>query len=98
MRLSAQKENCTSSFGSCAATALAVFLATACASRITPKPDFVWDDATVEIGDTWVDLTLAKPAAATHPPEFLVAFASGDGGLSGISEAVLGHIAEQGYP
>jgi len=96
--LSARKEKCTSSFASRAVYALAIFLAVGCAFRTTRKPvDFVWDDATVEIGDAWVDLTLAKPASATHPPECLVVFASGDGGLSGISDALLVHIAEQGY-
>jgi len=98
MRWSARKENCTSSSASRAVYALAVVLAVGCAFRTTRKPvDFVWDDATVEIGDTWVDLTLAKPASATHPREFLLVFASGDGGLSGISDALLVHIAEQGY-
>jgi dienelactone hydrolase len=80
------------------AVALTLVAAVGCARRVAQKPpDVVWDDTTVDADGTWVNLTLAKPASSPTPPKFVVVFASGDGGLSGISQAVLEHLGEQGY-
>jgi len=43
-----------------------------------------------------IGLWCAKPANP-HSPTFLVIFASGDGGLHGVSKAIYEHIAEQGH-
>jgi hypothetical protein len=77
--------------------ALTLAAVVGCAGRATPKPGATaWDDATVEAAGTWVNLTLAKPVSAANPPRFVVVFASGDGGVSGTSAAVLEHLAERG--
>jgi hypothetical protein len=43
-----------------------------------------------------VTLTLSQPTGGKTPP-FVVFFASGDGGLGGVSKATLQHLAERGY-
>jgi len=43
-----------------------------------------------------IGLWCAKPTNP-RPPTFLVIFASGDGGLHGVSKAIYEHIAEQGH-
>src|SRR4051812_12341368 len=40
---------------------------------------------TITVGTRTVKLTLAVPRGAPSPPAFLVLFASGDGGLKGVS-------------
>jgi len=52
---------------------------------------------TIGVGTRTVKLTLARPTADSSPPAFLVVFASGDGGLRGVSKALLVHLSEQNY-
>jgi len=52
---------------------------------------------TITVGTRTVKLTLARPAAGTPAPPFLVVFASGDGGLRGVSKDLLVHLAGQNY-
>src|SRR5437763_1496579 len=81
----------------CGMAALTLAAVVGCAGRATPKPGATaWDHATVEAAGTWVNLTLAKPVSGANPPRVVVVFASGDGGLSGTSGAVLEHLAERG--
>ena len=47
-------------------------------------------------GNLKVDLVLVTPVAP-KPQPVLIVFASGDGGLTGISKATLQHLADQGY-
>jgi dienelactone hydrolase len=77
--------------------ALTLAVAVACARPAAPKPiEVAWDDATVEAGSAWVNLTLARPVPPADSPQFVVVFASGDGGLSGTSAAILEHLAQRG--
>jgi fermentation-respiration switch protein FrsA (DUF1100 family) len=81
------------------AVALTLASAMGCARPVAPAPrpvEVAWDDATVEARGTWVNLTLARPVPPASSPQFVVVFASGDGGLSGTSAAVLEHLAERG--
>src|SRR3954453_3734816 len=49
----------------------------------------------IRFGTRTVNLTLATPAAGAPP--FLVVFASGDGGIRGVSKDLLRHLAERNY-
>ena len=51
---------------------------------------------TISVGTRTVKLTLARPTAGAAPP-FLVVFASGDGGLRGVSKDLLVHLAGETY-
>src|SRR5258708_5065126 len=50
---------------------------------------------TIRLGARSVNLTLAAPSAGSPP--FLVVFASGDGGLHGVSKDLLLHLAARNY-
>lgn len=52
---------------------------------------------TISVGTRPVKLTLATPAAGRTAPPFVVVFASGDGGLRGVSKDLLVHLAERDY-
>jgi hypothetical protein len=52
---------------------------------------------TITAGSRSVKLTLAAPTGVALPAPFLVVFASGDGGLRGLSKELLAHLAEQHY-
>jgi hypothetical protein len=52
---------------------------------------------TIKIGTRTVKLTLATPGASATAPPFVVVFASGDGGLRGVSKDLLVHLVEQKY-
>ncbi len=68
----------------------------ACAGYLAPRPE-VYGIQTVTItrNDVSVDLVLVKPTQP-KPSPILVVFSSGDGGLKGISMAVLQHLADRG--
>ena len=67
-----------------------------CAGHLSPKADvFSSHQAAVTLAGAPVTLTLVKPVAP-NPPPFLVVFASGDGGLMGVSKALLQHLADRG--
>src|SRR3954464_74507 len=51
---------------------------------------------TITVGSRSVKLTLAAPTGVA-PPRYLVVFASGDGGLRGLSKELRAHLAEQNY-
>ena len=52
---------------------------------------------TITVGTRTVKLTLARPTAGAAAPPFLVVFASGDGGLRGVSKDLLVHLAGENY-
>jgi hypothetical protein len=82
--------------GLTALTVLAAAWVSACAGHLTVRPDvFQAETVTVVDGNVSVDLVLVKPVAPTMPPT-LVVFASGDGGLRGVSMSVLQHLADRG--
>ena len=61
-----------------------------------------WADDTlthkaITVGTRTVKLTIGKPAGAPSPPPFVVLFASGDGGLRGVSKELLEHLAARQY-
>jgi hypothetical protein len=77
-------------------TALALFGLVGCGgNRPAQHGRSVYDEVTVDVGSSRVSLRLAKPVSP-HLPPFLVVFASGDGGLDGISLALLKHLGDQG--
>jgi len=68
-----------------------------CAGNLAAKPDvFASHQEMARVANTDVRLTLVKPVGS-NPPPFLVVFASGDGGLLGVSKAVLQHLADRGF-
>jgi poly(3-hydroxybutyrate) depolymerase len=79
-----------------ALTVVAAAWVSACAGHLTVQPDvFEAETVTVVDGNISVDLVLVKPTAPTAPST-LVVFASGDGGLRGVSMSVLQHLADRG--
>jgi hypothetical protein len=52
---------------------------------------------TISLGTRTVKLTLARPTVGAPAPPFLVVFASGDGGLRGVSRDLMVHLAGQNY-
>src|SRR3954469_7379602 len=50
---------------------------------------------TITVGSRHVKLTLAAPKGSPSPPPYVVIFASGDGGLKGVSKEILEHLAGQ---
>ncbi len=58
------------------------------------KPETI--QKTIRVGTRDVKLTLATPTGTGAPP-FVVVFASGDGGLRGVSKDLLRHLAERNY-
>lgn len=80
----------------CLGSALAVLALTGgCA--LSSKPGvFTAQQSKMTVTKAPLDVTLIKPAAADRP-RFLVVFASGDGGLHGVSKAILEHLAGRGY-
>ena len=76
------------------ACALIVFSAAAAARPLDETPI----QKTITVGTRTVRLSLARPAnPGTTIPPFMVVFASGDGGLRGMSKEVLMHLAGQSY-
>ena len=76
---------------------LCVCVLTAFAARLGAapvEPDTV--HRTISVGTRSVKLTLATPGQAGAPP-FVVVFASGDGGLRGVSKELLLHLAKRNY-
>ncbi len=68
----------------------------ACAGRLTVQPDvFQAETVTVADGRISIDLVLVTPTVPTTPTTLIV-FASGDGGLMGVSKSVLQHLADRG--
>ena len=76
---------------------LVAAVATGCAGRIEVRPD-VYQAQKVETdrGARGVGMVLVKPVSP-KPSPVLVIFASGDGGLMGVSKTVLQHLADQGH-
>jgi len=68
-----------------------------CGAMIAAQADTAPTQKTINVGTRTVKLTLARPTADAPPPAFLVVFASGDGGLRGVSKALLVHLSEQNY-
>jgi hypothetical protein len=77
--------------GICAMALIVSLLAAGSAEAAKPT------HKTISVGSRTVKLTLAAPSAAATAPKFLVVFASGDGGLRGLSKDLLDHLAEQNY-
>jgi dienelactone hydrolase len=68
-----------------------------CAGSLTSNPAvFTWQKEPVKAARAQLDLTLVKPASPTAP-RVLVLFGSGDGGLMGVSKALVQHLADGGY-
>jgi hypothetical protein len=79
-----------------ALTLVAAAWAAACAGHLTVRPDvFQSETVTVVDDNISVDLVLVRPAAPITPSTLIV-FASGDGGLMGVSKSVLQHLADRG--
>jgi hypothetical protein len=74
----------------CGAVALGTLLTAGRAEAAKPT------HKTITVGSRSVKLTLAAPTGVAPPP-YLVVFASGDGGLRGLSKELLAHLAEQNY-
>ena len=68
-----------------------------CGAMIAAQADTAPTQKTINVGTRTVKLTLARPTADASPPAFLVVFASGDGGLRGVSKSLLVHLSEQNY-
>ncbi len=69
----------------------------ACAGNLTSNPAvYEWHKQRVSTLGSQLHLTLVKPKSTSAPP-VLVLFASGDGGLMGVSKAMLQHLADSGY-
>ena len=68
-----------------------------CGAMIAAQADTAPTQKTINVGTRTVKLTLARPTADAPPPAFLVVFASGDGGLRGVSKSLLVHLSEQNY-
>jgi len=74
-----------------------VGMGTAEARQLATKPSvYTARKEKVTSGNLKVDLVLVTPVSP-NPPAVLIVFASGDGGLRGISKATLQHLADQGY-
>ncbi len=77
--------------------ALACAAGAGCAGHIKARPGVTSTrQEVVNIAGRDVGLTLSTPLSASPTP-FLVVFASGDGGLLGVSKAILQHLADRGY-
>jgi pimeloyl-ACP methyl ester carboxylesterase len=67
------------------------------ARQLAAKPSvYTARKETFVAGSLKVDLVLVSPVSP-KPQPVLIVFASGDGGLSGISKATLQHLADRGY-
>jgi hypothetical protein len=81
----------------CAIAAILAFVGPVGCTADPVKPGAVaWRREKIEVANASVTLMLAK-AASPSPPPFLVVFASGDGGLVGVSMALLQHLADRSY-
>ena len=81
-----------------AAGAFCVYVLTILSGTLNAGPaDQAMTQKSIRVGTRSVKLTLARPAAAATAPPFLVLFASGDGGLRGVSKEVLTHLAGENY-
>lgn len=79
------------------ATLILAMLMTACAGRLASNPSlYSVRNQKVTAGSLTTTLVLVTPSAPPKKP-VLVMFASGDGGLTGVSKAVLQHLADQGH-
>jgi dienelactone hydrolase len=68
-----------------------------CAGKLASKPSlYTAHQERMAAAPLDVNVTLVAPASP-QPPIALVLFASGDGGLRGVSSAVVQHMADQGY-
>ena len=68
----------------------------ACAGYLAPRPEvYGFQTVTITRDEIAVDLVLVKPTTPKPSPT-LVMFASGDGGLKGISMEILQHLADRG--
>ena len=68
-----------------------------CAGHLASKADvFTMDRQMITIASHPLHVMLVKPASPRPSPS-LVVFASGDGGMMGISKAILRHLGDEGY-
>jgi len=68
-----------------------------CAGHLASKTDvFTMDREMITIASHPLHIMLVKPASPRPSPS-LVVFASGDGGMMGISKAILRHLGDEGY-
>jgi len=81
-----------------AAVTLCLYLSSSCSGALSAgAPETPLTNMTISIGTRIVKLAVARPATDPAAPPFLVVFASGDGGLRGVSKDLLVHLAEQNY-
>src|SRR5512143_3051378 len=80
-----------------AATLLVACASAAGCTGITSRPGaYTVRRDSVALPGARLDLEIVEPASSA-PPQFLVVFASGDGGLRGVSKALLQHLADGGH-
>jgi len=80
-----------------AAGAICLCVLTTFSSVLSGASDTMPTHKTISLGTRTVKLTLARATAAATAPPYLVVFASGDGGLRGVSKDLLVHLAGQNY-
>ena len=79
-----------------AAVALCLILAIPCVLLAAGNQPYDERKEDIKFPNHSIGLWCAKPTNP-RPPTFLVIFASGDGGLHGVSKAIYEHMAEQGH-
>ena len=70
-------------------------LAIICSAPSARSADEASVHKTITVGSRKVKLTFAVPKGTPSPPPYVVIFASGDGGLKGVSKEILEHLAGQ---
>jgi hypothetical protein len=77
-----------------AAGAIYLCVLTTFSSVLSGASDTMPTHKTISLGTRTVKLALARPTSAPTAPPYLVVFASGDGGLRGVSKDLLVHLGQ----